>query len=242
MPVLDADLTIAIITILAAGTMRGFSGFGAAMLIVPVLSILYGPPIAVSVMLIMEVPALIQMLPETSRHTHWRSVLIMAVPAMIVTPLGAYSLVSMDPDLMRRAIGLVVVLFVVVLGLGWRYRRQPGFAATATTGLVSGYFGAAMGIGGPPVILYYLSGQFPAREVRANVTGYWALRLIAISAAYYWFGLLTWELVVLALTLTPPYAVAIWAGGRLFRKASETLFRQVAFVIVGAAGVIALVA
>jgi uncharacterized protein len=242
MPAIDANLAIAITTVLAAGVMRGFSGFGAAMLIVPVLSLIYGPPIAVAVMLVMEVPALIQMLPETARHTAWRSVLTMAIPAMIVTPIGAYSLIVLDPDLMRRGIGLVVVMFVVVLAFGWRYHRQPGMAITISTGVISGFFGAAMGIGGPPVILYFLSGQFSAREVRANITGYWSLRLIAISAAYYWFGLLTIELIVLALILTPPYAVAIWAGSRLFRHASETLFRRVAFAVVGTIGVIALVA
>ena len=242
MPVVDANLAIAIITVILAGVMRGFSGFGAAMLIVPVLSFLYGPPIAAAVMLIMEVPALLQMLPETARHTAWRSVLTMAIPAMVVTPIGAYSLVALDPDLMRRGIGLVVVVFVVILAWGWRYHRQPGLPITVSTGVISGYLGAAMGIGGPPVILYFLSGQFSARQVRANVTGYWALRLIAISAAYYWFGLLTVELVVLALVLTPPYAVAIWAGGRLFRRASETLFRRVAFAVVGSIGLVALFA
>jgi hypothetical protein len=241
MPVLDANLAIAVATVLVAGTLRGFSGFGAALLIVPVLSLVYGPPIAAAVMLIMEIPALIQMLPQTARHTAWRSVLTMAVPAMIITPLGAYSLVVMDAELMRRAIGLVVVVFVVVLASGWRYHRQPGLTVTVSTGLLSGFLGAAMGIGGPPVILYFLSGRFAAREVRANVTGYWALRLIAITAAYYWFGLLTAQLVLLAVVLAPFYGVAIWAGGRLFRRASETLFRRVAFAVVGTTGLAALI-
>ena len=48
MPVVDAILAIAIIIFIVAGVMRGFSGFGAASLIVPVLGFVHGPPIVVA--------------------------------------------------------------------------------------------------------------------------------------------------------------------------------------------------
>ena len=56
---LTHEFYIAIIAVLAAGVLRGFSGFGAGMVLVPSLSLLYNPMVAVITVVLLEtIPAI----------------------------------------------------------------------------------------------------------------------------------------------------------------------------------------
>ena len=69
---LTADLWPAVTVVLVSGVMRGFSGFGGAMLVVPVLSIVYSPREAVAISAGLGLIANLQLLPGALRITQWR--------------------------------------------------------------------------------------------------------------------------------------------------------------------------
>ena len=66
-------LAIAAVIVAVAGIVRGFSGFGSALVMSPALSLLFGPPAAIATMTLMEVPTLVQLLPDAWRHGDRRS-------------------------------------------------------------------------------------------------------------------------------------------------------------------------
>ena len=47
----------------------------------------------------------------------------MGVAAALFMPAGSWLLVSLDPDLLARFIALVVLVFSIVLMVGWALRR-----------------------------------------------------------------------------------------------------------------------
>ena len=98
-------------------------------------------------------------------------------------------------------------------------------------GSTSGFLTGLVGIGGPPVIAYFLSGAHQPRHIRANITSFLMLSTFIALAAYAWHGAISVELVLRGLVLTPPYVLTIWAGSRLFHLATESTFRRVALVI-----------
>jgi uncharacterized membrane protein YfcA len=64
-----------------------------------------------------------------------------------------------DPALLTRAMAILVLAVAFALALGVRRQRAPGLAATVATGGLAGLLSGSTGIGGPPVILFWLSGQ-----------------------------------------------------------------------------------
>ena len=62
---------IAIVTV--AGLVRGITGFGGAMLMTPVLSILFGPVPAVVTALLLETAAALVMFPDALPRARWQS-------------------------------------------------------------------------------------------------------------------------------------------------------------------------
>jgi uncharacterized protein len=126
---------------------------------------------------------------------------------------------------------IVVLFFVIMLMTGWRYRGERGLVTTLGVGAVSGTLMAATGMGNPPVLLYMLSGQDNAAANRANIIAYLSVTQGVLLAVLASMGMLSWPLVAKALLLTPSYALAAWAGGRLFHQSTEALYRRTALIL-----------
>lgn len=214
-----------------AGLVRGFSGFGSALIMSPALSLIYGPEVAVPTMSLIDLPAVAYLLPETLRHGKWGSLIPVGLAAVITVPMGAWLLVRLDGDIMRRAIGLVVIVFVVALSLGWRYRKAVRLPLKLGVGAASGFLGGSMGIPGRPVILFYLSGPEAARTARASIMGFFLFTSAVGLASYASFGLYTGDVLWRAVTLLPLYFGGVWIGSALFGKVSEVAFRRMAYLV-----------
>ena len=228
MAFLSPELFLAMGVAAAAGLMRGFAGVGSGMLMAPVFAILFGPVQTVAVIILMEIAVTGQLLPGVRREIDWKVIAPMGIAAALLMPAGSWLLVTLDPDLIARGIALVVVAFSVVLMAGWRYEGEKKLWATVGVGGLSGVLMASTSLGNPPVMAYLLSSRDSAATNRANFTGYFAVTLVALIAMMAVAGLIDGNAVVTAAILLPVFMAGAWAGSRLFRQSSETLYRRVA--------------
>ena len=222
------ELFIALGVAAAAGLMRGFAGVGSGMLMAPVFAILFGPVQTVAVIILMEIVVTGQLLPGVRREIDWKVIAPMGVAAAVLMPAGSWLLVSLDPDLIARAIALVVVAFSVVLMVGWRYDGEKKLWASLGVGALSGVLMASTSLGNPPVMAYLLSSRDAAATNRANFTGYFAVTLVALIAMMAAAGLIDRHALLAAAVLLPVFMGGAWVGSRLFRRSSEALYRRVA--------------
>ena len=122
LPVLtDWRLLAAAFATAIAGLMRGYAGFGTAVILAPIYSVLWGPKAGVPIMLLMELIVSIQLLPKALKDADKRVILPIGGTAALMTPLGAYILITADGEVLRRAIGAFVLVFGGLLLSGWRY-------------------------------------------------------------------------------------------------------------------------
>lgn len=238
----DWNLLAAAGFMVVGGLLRGFLGFGGSMGAVPGLSLLYGPLGAVSIVLLADIGAVLQLLRTALLQSEKRVVAPLALASILTTPLGAWLLINLDPADMRRAIAITVLGFVFILMLGWRYQRPPTLPVVLGVGTVGGVLSGGAGMGAPPAVLFLLSGPHGHEAVRANIIGYLAVANMTALITIWLNGALTMETVYRALVLAPPYLIAIWIGGRLFRYASENFFRYAALAVTAIIGIAALVA
>ena len=228
MEILTQELLIALGVAAAAGLMRGFAGVGSGMLMAPVFAILFGPVQTVAIIILMEVVVTAQLLPGVRREINWKLVAPMGIAAAILMPAGSWLLVSLDPALLVRGIAIVVIVFSLVLMVGWRYEGEKKLWASVGVGAVSGVLIASTSLGNPPVMVYLLSGRDAAATNRANFTGYFAVTLVVLIAMMALAGLIDRDALVTAAMLLPVFMLGAWVGSRLFRKSSEALYRRVA--------------
>jgi len=221
-----ATLIAAAVIAAVAGVVRGITGFGGAMVMAPPLALLLGPKLAVPVILVLESVAAAPMLVQTRHRVQWKVIGAILLAACLTVPLGVLALVAVDPTIIRRAIAVTVIVFAIVLLRGWRYAGRPRLATSVGLGAVSGAMVGATSIGGPPVILYLLSGPDPIETTRANLTLYVAV-ISLISVVMLWHqGVFDARAGWMSVLLSPAYYVGLLVGLRLFPRFSDTRFRQ----------------
>ncbi|HYF07474.1 MAG TPA: sulfite exporter TauE/SafE family protein [Acetobacteraceae bacterium] len=244
--ILDAllgwDMLAAALATIIAGLMRGYAGFGTAILLAPVFSLLWGPRVGVPVMLLMELLVSVQLLPGAIREADKRVILPIGGAAAIATPVGAIILIAADPDLLRRFIGGFVLVFGLLLMSPWRYRGSRPLPLNIAVGTVSGLLKGATGMSGPPVILYLLAGPEEAKRHRANLILFFATIAIVSVIPPALAGLLTLPVVARLLILLPLMAVCVPIGARLFRVIPVRWYRRFALSSLILVGSLALLA
>jgi uncharacterized membrane protein YfcA len=235
------ELALVGVAALAAGFVRGMAGFGAALILTPVFSAFYSPALAVPTLGVADFLIGLPMTIRAWRRCHWREVLPLAAAAIVMLPLGTWVLATASPIILRIAMSLCVLLAVGVLAMGWRYAGQPGLPTTLLVGGASGVMSGAIGMGGPPVVVFWLAGQANAALACANTIAFFGVTSIGTQSMYWLNGLLTPAVFVLAAVLIPVYGAGLYAGARAFRVVSETAFRRIAFTLVAAVAVTTLV-
>lgn len=232
---IGAHLAYLALVALISGMARGFAGFGAAMIFVPLASAVIGPRTAVPILFLMDAVMALPLIPSAFRLGDRREVLTMSLGAMVGVPLGIAVLTGLDPIAFRWAIVVVVFSLLALLVSGWRYRGRPKPALTVGVGVVAGLFSGAAQVGGPPVVAYWLGGVIPARIVRANIIFYFAVATALSAVGYVWSGLITGTVMLPAAVIAPAYGLGLFLGSRVFGLADEAVFRRICFSMIAVA-------
>lgn len=239
LPVFPAELVpaLAMTTVAAflAGLARGFSGFGAALVFVPIASASLGPVVAVPVLLIADVIISSTVIKRALRDCSWRQVRNVSIGALIGLPIGNQLLTALDPVVVRWAVTGLIFASLVLMVSGWRYPGAHTPTVNASVGLVSGLMSGLAQIGGPPAVVYWMSSGDDIARVRANLIAYFAVLMWSSLAIFIVRGLITTNIVWLGLAAAPSYALGMYLGTRMFGLASPDTFRRIAVALVAVA-------
>jgi uncharacterized protein len=220
------SLAYAVVCVFAAAVVRGYSGFGFSLLAVVSLSLLLPPAQIVPSIFIMEAAASLHLLPGVWRDIHWRALRWLTLGSLLGTPFGVYALAHLPAAPMTLALAVCVLIAAILLARGRTLKSVPGTAATFATGTASGLCNGAFGIGGPPVILFFLGSPAGAAAGRASMIAYFLLTDLTGLAWQGGNGLLDRATLWRALMLLPPLAAGLWLGNRAFRGAAPVEFRR----------------
>lgn len=208
------------------GLIRGFVGFGGALVIILVTSVALGPISAVPIAALSGLPATLQLLPNAIRNAEGEFALPFGIAAFLSAPIGTVMLVAISASVMKIAISAFVLVMVAPMYFGWHPRYRFGARSLILAGVGTGLVQGAAGVGGPPAVTIALARPGSAEHQRANViAAVTALALCAI-APMWWHGLFTTQVVVISVCIVPVYSFATWLGARLFRLGYQQHFRR----------------
>ncbi|MBO1074038.1 sulfite exporter TauE/SafE family protein [Roseomonas marmotae] len=237
---LSWQFAVAACATVVAGLMRGYSGFGTAILLAPTYSTLWGPRVGVPVVLLMELFVSAQLLPRALSEANKKLILPICAAAVVVMPLGSVVLLYADADLLRKGIGILVLVFGLLMTSGWRYHGTRPLPLNLAVGVVSGLLKGASGMSGPPIILYLLAGQEGARQHRANLILYFGVIGVASIIPPLWGGIIDLRTVLMAAVLLPIMLICVPQGARLFHVIPLRWYSRFALILLLATGAFAL--
>jgi hypothetical protein len=222
------SLLVAAIAVGVAGYVRGYGGFGFAMITVAALSLLFPLARVVPMVLLLDIGASLLLLPGVWRSVHWSALFWLLTGVMAGTPLGVWLLGTVPAAPMKLAVAAVIFVLALLMRQGWGHRRRSGRPAIfgLGTGLVSGVLNGAAAIGGPPAILFFFASPTGAAVSRASLIAFFLVTDILAALTCAAAGLMTVDDGRRALMLVLPLAAGLLADSRAFIRTPEERFRK----------------
>ncbi len=240
-PEVSINTAIAICTIaFMSGTARGFSGFGSALIFMPLASSMAAPRLVAALLLIIDFVAAAPLVPNAWKHADRKATAVMVSGALIGVPIGTYCLSRLDPVTTRWIISAFVFALLLLLVSGWRYRGRDHAALSITIGGLSGFCSGLAQTGGPPIVGYWLGRPISSVIARANILLFFGASDFFSAVSYATTGLITADSIKFSLMVGPVYAIGVAFGASLFGKASEKLFRSICYGLIAAAVIVGL--
>ena len=228
-----AGIAILVGATLLGGLVRGFTGFGFAMVFMPLASIVLGPVAALGLIFVIDAPFALPLAARSARRAEWREVLPLLLAATLAMPLGIRLLTWLDRDTMRWLLALLVLGAVALLASGWRYHGSPGIRLSLGVGVLSGICNGLASIGGMPLAVFWLGAQRNDRhKTRANLQTFFGLGTVISGVILTASGIVTTTSLLMAPLLMLVYGAGFWVGAHGFRLASEESFRRVAYWVI----------
>lgn len=215
-----------------AGLVRGFAGFGTAMIFLPAAAQFLTPFEALTVLIVKDLIGPLPNVPRAWRDGHPGDIARLGVGLVIAMPFGVWALTLVPVEVFRYGVSFVALALLVLLVMGFRYRGVLTKKLIYLTGGLGGLLGGSVGIPGPPVIMLYMASTHPPEVIRANNMIYLILADIVLLGLLVAFGEFVPGAIALGLLLALPYLLGNVAGGAIFRPGHERTYRAVAYAII----------
>jgi uncharacterized membrane protein YfcA len=224
----------------AASLVLGLAGFGNALVAMAFLPYFMPPATAIAVLTIYTIVFAIAIFVPVRHHLTPGGVALLIVGTVLGTPLGVWILVTVSASALDRIIGATLVVVVLLEWAGVYPERLTGRRWSIGAGLCAGMMGGAVGMPGPPVVLYSTTQGWSPRTIKANLQVFFFVNQVAILAGYWWAGLLSREVWRLSASFALPAVAGTALGILLFTRVDHARFRRVVFAVLLVSGIILL--
>ena len=227
------------------------TGYGFVLLASPLLLLIMAPaeavPLSIALGWIVSVALL-------SRRSIWSAIdrpltLRLALAGIAAVPLGAAMLLTLDPQLLRIVLGLIIAALALVslrsIGgnadgekpLPVRGRNESWIRSTIA-GFSAGILSGSAGLGGSITVLYLSRRGLDKHRLRAtSAATIWCTATFTL-VLYAMAGRFASGLGMTMLSLVPALGLGMFAGSRVFHALPERRFRYISLTFAAIAGLI----
>ncbi len=221
---------------LLAACAQGYTGFGSALLAIPLLTI-YLPMKTVVPLVVLSglviTAGLSMRLWSKLTFEKLAPLLVGALPGI---GLGAWLLGTLPAAVLRAAVGIALLAYAA-FGLLARVRPHKLHAAWAPlAGFGSGLLGTALGAGGPPVIVYTSLTRWEPDQIKATLSLFFLATSALTAAVHGVSGLTDMQVFRHFAAALPGLLLGLYLGIRLSARASPALYRRVVLTMLGLLG------
>lgn len=235
-----AQIAVALAAALGSAFVRGLTGFGMAILLVPVLALALPPVEAVvltNALSLMIGATEIRSLVRDAEKSAW----VIGALVVVTTPLGLYALSLTGRDVARLVIALIALSAFVAILLPRRGNAVPGRGVTGAVGVLSGLMTGYAGMPGPPVVPYYAGRDLPRATAKASMQLIFTIAATAGLLSAIWLGILRLELLLFAVLILPVIILGNRLGARVSGTIGDPVWRASVGLVLGGAAVAAFI-
>lgn len=221
------ELLLVFIIVFFAIFTQSVTGFGLALVSMPLLTALLGIQTAAPLVALFGIFAEVILLFYYRRAFNLKVVWRLALASIIGIPLGVWALRYVDEQVVLTVLGLVVGGYALYALLNLRLPaiKQPAWAYSV--GFLAGILGGAYNTAGPPVIVYGNCRQWSPAEFKSNLQGFFLLNGTLIVGTHFLANNYTADVWRNSMAAFPAMAAGIIAGLFLSNRISAPAFHKI---------------
>ncbi|MEC3880240.1 sulfite exporter TauE/SafE family protein [Parapedobacter sp. 10938] len=221
-------LTIIFIAIIAfvASLVRSALGFGESLIAVPLFLLFLPQEIAVPLSVMLSIVVALVVVIQDHKKIHFHSAKWLIFYAILGIPLGIIVLIYGSELLIKMGLGLLIIGYALysLFNNNSKTLREDNKVWLFVCGFLSGVFGGAYGLNGPPLVLYGNMRRWSAKHFRATLQAYFLPVSLLSVIGYASKGLINFEVgtyFMISLITTVP---AIFLGRYLNHRLKDGVF------------------
>jgi uncharacterized protein len=221
-------LTLPIVLISAVA--QSMTGFGFAVLAVPLLALVWPLTDAIAISMILSMLCVALTWRTTRLETGVPIIRPLFVAALVGVPIGLWALQSLNAHMLRLIVGVTTLAAAAIFGFAALRERsatiteKPSFGWTVATGIVSGALTGSLSMPGPPVVMLLTAGGVLKSASRTTLTTFavliYPVGLIALLAQ----NLVSLSTAIATLGQIPAVLIGTWLGHKMHERVSERTF------------------
>ena len=225
-------MTVIFILIISflASLVRSTLGFGEALIAVPFFLLFLPVDVAVPLAVMLSIIIALVVVIQDHKKIHFHSAKWLIIYAILGLPLGILILTYVNETFVKTGLGLLIISYSIYSLYFKRNKtlQEDNKVWLFVCGFLSGVFGGAYGVNGPPLVVYGNLRQWSAKHFRATLQAYFLPVSLLSVLGYYSKGLITREVNTYFLYSLITTIPAIFLGRYLNHKLKDgTFFKYV---------------
>jgi uncharacterized membrane protein YfcA len=209
-------MVLVLCILMSAYFIRGITGFGSALIAVPLLALSQPLTFAVPLILALDFTASLVLGGTNTKKAEWAEIKILLPFGMLGACVGAYALLTLPTTPVLLTLGAFTMFFGFRNIYGLQPVGQLSRAWAIPAGLAGGGAGALFGTGGPPYIMYLTRRLLDKGKVRATFSWLFAMEGGFRLGLFLFAGLLLDPKLQIAYALgLVPMAVGLYTGNKV---------------------------
>ena len=233
-------LTISLI-FFSAGLLQGVSGFGAALLAMPLLVLVLDVREAVTLSLLNGLIITLFMSVHLKRHLDWRKILPLVVGCLPGIYAGVTLLKRMNPAIMKVCLGVLIVAYALYCLTGRIKTRKMSRGWAYVAGFATGTIGSAFSTGGPPTIIYTTLTGWNKDQIKATLSAFFLFTSVLSLGAHAASGLTTPHVLRLFGVSALPVLAGVFLGSQFSMRLATKTYLTIIYYLLIALGVMLIV-
>lgn len=226
-----------VILVFFSAFQQTLSGFGFALLLMPIATIIFGLRTASSLVALIAITLYTINLFRYKHALNARQVLRLGTAAAVGVPIGVWALINLNEVIVKLLLGLLLIgyaLYSLANPVGLRVGSERwGYLA----GFLGGCLGGAYNVPGPPIIIYGSMRAWEKDEFRAILQAIFLVSGSLTVAIHLIAGRVTSDVLILYAFSLPALLIAIWGAGQVDTRVDRSRFRIMVTAMVLVMGV-----
>lgn len=228
--------------ILSIGIFVGFYvqtviGFAGSLMALPILLFKMELPDAIAYISVFYMLSSIFLIAKEWRNIDRKIIIQLAIPSILGIIIGIAVLTFAKPILLKRGLGLFILLYVAYAIIGKR-KIKLNKMGVKFFGILAGFFSGIFSTGGPLYVVCVENTVKNIKAFRATMIGISGLISITRVPGLAVSGILNFDHLKMALFIVPIFLLAQFLGKRTFMNIEEKVFNKSLMLLLCFSGII----